>query len=89
MNAAAIQASLSTLERDLENALEAKNQIEAGISGSRYKGSTYEEPEEALRYYLDHLYDLLLVILEVSDLSTTRERLIEQWKWFQENGGIR
>jgi hypothetical protein len=88
MNSAAIRASLSTLERDLESALEAKNQVEAGISGSRYKGPTYEEPEEALRYYLDHLHDLLLVILEVSDLSPTRERLMEQWKWFQENGGI-
>lgn len=88
MNSAAIQASLSTLERDLESALEAKNQIEADISRSRYKGPTYEEPEEALRYYLDHLHDLLLVILEVSDLSATRTRLMEQWKWFQENGGV-
>lgn len=32
---------------------------------------------------MDHLHDLLLVILEVSDLSPTRERLMEQWKWFR------
>ncbi len=65
MNSKAIQASLSTLERNLESALQAKNQHEAEIARSRYDGPTYEEPEEALCYYLEHLYDLLLVVLEV------------------------
>lgn len=52
------------------------------------KGSTYEEPEEAPRYFLDRLHDLLLVVLDVSDLSAIRDRLIERWKWFEKNGGI-
>jgi hypothetical protein len=44
MNLAAIQGSL---ERDLESALEAKNQLEADIGGFSREGSSYEEPQRA------------------------------------------
>src|SRR5258708_29506768 len=88
MNPPAIRAALSTLESELDRALQAKNQIEAGISRSSYKGSIYEEPEEALTYILNHVHDLLLVILEVSDLPGTRSRLIDKWEWFKKHSGI-
>lgn len=89
MDSKGIRAALGTLETRLEGAREAKNQMESEICGGSYSGATYEDPEAALVFHLNYVYDFLTVILEVAGLSETRSQLIQRWKEFEKNGGLK
>lgn len=88
MNSSIIRAALANLESELERARGAKGQIEAQHTRERISGGVYEYPEEALTEFLNNTYELLLVVLEASELSETRSRLIDKWTRLEEDGGV-
>jgi hypothetical protein len=82
-----IKAALSDLERDLESARDARYQIECEKGGRPPKGG-WEEPEAALPSVLNGLHETLLVVLEAAGLCESRQRLLEKWTYFEQQGGI-
>lgn len=89
MDSKGIRAALGTLETELERAREAKNQKESEIAGSAYSKTGYEDPEAVLEHHLNYICSFLTVILEVAGLSETRSHLIQRWKEFEKDGGIK
>ncbi len=87
MDSSVVRAALSGLERELEEAREARRQMEGEISSSP-KSYGYEDAEAALPAILNRVRDMLLVVLEAANLADTRDRLIRKWEQFQKNGGI-
>jgi hypothetical protein len=87
MESSIVKAALSGLERELEQAREARHQIENEIS-SRPRSYGYENAEAALPVILNRVHDMLLVILEAAGLTATRNGLIERWAQFEKTGGI-
>lgn len=79
MNQAIIRASLSDLEKELEKARGAKDQIEQEARRSSVEGGGYENAEETLAYYINQLCERILIVLEAADLPSTRTRLMEKW----------
>lgn len=88
MNSSIIRAALADLESKLERAREAKRQIEARYTGERITGGVYEDPEAALTATLNDIYELLLVVLEGSELSETRSRLVDKWGQLEKDGDV-
>ena len=87
MDTSPIKAALNDLERDLESARDARYQIECEKAGRPPKGG-WEEPEAALPSVLNGLHETLLVVLEAAGLRETRQRLLEKWTYFEQQGGI-
>ncbi len=88
MDASIVRSALADLQRQLEDARAAKNQIESHHTGRRIEGSFYEEPKAAFASILNDLYEILLVLLEAAGLLETRRRLLEKWASFEKAGGI-
>jgi hypothetical protein len=82
-----IKAALSELERALDSARDARYQIECDRANRRSIGG-FEEPELALPGILNQIEETLLVVLEATGLSRTRERLLQKWAEFEKQGGI-
>jgi hypothetical protein len=82
-----LKAALSDLERDMETARDAKYQIECEEAHGRSTGG-WEEPAAVLPLFLTNVYETLLVVLEAAGLAQTRERLVETWGTFENDGGI-
>ena len=89
MDGTKILAALSGLESRIEEARDAKMQVESEFTGARIEGGVYEWPQDALGSKLNDLFDILVVLLEVAGLPATRNRLIEKWAEFEKEGGVR
>lgn len=87
MNSSIIRAALADLESELERARGAKRQTEAKYTKERINEG-YIDPEAALTAALNDTYELLLVVLEASELSETRSRLVDKWIQLEEDGGV-
>jgi hypothetical protein len=86
MDSLIVKAALSGLECELEQARDAKSQIEREIP-SRPRSYAFEDAEAALPAILDRLYDILAVVLEAAGLRDTRSRLVSKWSEFEADGG--
>jgi len=87
MNSSIIRAALADLESELERARGPKRQIEAEYTRERINEG-YVDPKAALTAALNDTYELLLVVLEASELSDTRSRLVDKWVQLGENEGV-
>lgn len=81
-----IKDSLGQIELELENARDARRQLENEMLYNESRGG-YEDPTSALSSFLDRAYEILSVVLEAGGLTATRTRLIEQWKLFAKKPG--
>jgi hypothetical protein len=80
MNSSVIRAALFGLEGQLEQARQARTQIEyEALLAVPSPGGGYEDPKAALSATLTELYEVLLVVLEAAGLSETRSHLLARW----------
>lgn len=84
MNASVVQIALGELERILSQAKSALRQVEAEIFRTELfdPGGFFEFPRFALEGFLVELHDILLVVLEASEMPEARASLIEAWSGF-------
>jgi hypothetical protein len=79
------EAILTKIEGILENARDARRQLEAEAFGFSLNHG-YEAPQAALESHLEQAETLLEMFLEGAQLPLTRERLIREWVLFQKAG---
>jgi hypothetical protein len=83
VNIAVVEHALGELDRILSAAKSALRQVEAETFNLRSdEDGGYEEPLFALESHLEHLHDLLMVVLEAAEMPETRASLIEAWSEF-------
>jgi hypothetical protein len=88
LNVSVVRSSLLDLDNAVNEAREAKAQIEAHETGRSLEGSLCEYPEVALVGILTDLRDTLIEVLEAAELPETRARLLQQAEGWSRSGGI-
>ena len=80
MNPSIVKDALGGIERDMGQVREIMYQIDADVRGVGHDGVGHDggwrDTKQALRYFLEHLYETLLLLLEASGLPETRSRLV-------------
>jgi hypothetical protein len=82
MDNAVVKNAIGSLDKLLGNARQALWDIERqefGVSAYEGEPGGYEDPRGALKSFLEHLYDLLLVVLEAAAMPETRDSLVKEW----------
>jgi len=83
MKAEVLKAAIGELHVEVQMARDARHQIELEEDLGQNQRGGWEEPREALAYYLDRVYEMLTVVLEAAEMTDTRMRLMEKWKEFE------
>ncbi|MFZ0890721.1 MAG: hypothetical protein WA005_19955 [Candidatus Binataceae bacterium] len=82
MEKSLIKNSLGQIERELEDARDARRQLEAEDLDGESRGG-WGDARGVLRFSLDRVYEILSVILEAGGLADTRTHLVEKWRAFE------
>src|SRR5258708_2117638 len=85
MDSAVVKNAIGSLDKLLSNAKDALWDIEReefGVSAHPGESRGYEFPRGALKYYLEQLYDVLLVVLEAAGMPESRASLVNTWRGF-------
>jgi hypothetical protein len=93
VNPSIVKDALGGIERDMGQVREIMYQIDADVRGVGHDGVGHDggwrDTKQALRYFLEHLYETLLLLLEASGLPETRSRLVGRWREFEKaRGGV-
>jgi hypothetical protein len=86
MNIEVVKNALGSLDKLLSQAKQALRDIEIKLFGG--PGGGYAEPRDAMKWFLEELHDVLLVVLEAADMPETRASLIKAWRGFIDKKGL-
>jgi hypothetical protein len=82
VNISVVKNALGTLDELLSTVKRALQQVESEVFGTWYGNDSdgrYENPRAAMGWYLEELYDILLVVLEAAEMPQARASLITAW----------
>jgi hypothetical protein len=85
MDSIVVKNAIGSLDKLLSKANEALWDIareEFGVSAYPGEGGGFEYPRRALKYFLEELHDILLVILEAAGMPESRASLVNRWGGF-------
>jgi hypothetical protein len=86
MNIEVVKNAIGSLDELLSQAKRARWEVEREVFGG--PGGGYAEPRDAMKWFLEELHDVLLVVLEAADMLETRASLIKAWSGFIGGRGL-
>jgi hypothetical protein len=84
MDIAVVKNAVGSLDKLLSQARESLRAVESELFGGDPRG--YEYPREAMKWYVDELHVILLVVLEAAEMPEARASLTEAWRGFRAKG---